>query len=383
VAEPIRIEDRKDVGDGVEAVLAVKRRNISASNALVAVLTLLAALWGAWWLYDRLTNVYVQDARVASDMLLLSSRVPGWVVEVAASESAVVSKGDTLLVIDSRSATAHLEDLSAAVSVLDAEIETVLARIHLVEQRTDSHYAGSTARLDAARSGLSAARSDLEVAEADWQRAGPLRERNLLSQQEWETERNEYRTATQTARRREAEVATAQADLSEVESERAEIDVLKADLHTLEQRREQALRQRERAYVDLVDHTLTSPIDGVIDELFIDPGEYVAPGQRLLIMHDTERVWVKANVKETDIRHLHEGQTVSVTVDAYPDQVRSGTVRRIGESATSQFALLPNPNPSGNFTKITQRLEVAIDLAEQDPRLKPGMMVEVKIRRGE
>jgi membrane fusion protein, multidrug efflux system len=72
---------------------------------------------------------------------------------------------------------------------------------------------------------------------------------------------------------------------------------------------------------------------------------------------------------------------VTVRVDAYPDGPTAGTVRRIGDAATSQFALLPNPNPSGNFTKITQRVEVTIDLDEPDPLFKPGMMVEVKIPR--
>ena len=89
-------------------------------------------------------------------------------------------------------------------------------------------------------------------------------------------------------------------------------------------------------------------------------------------------------MKETDLRHLAPGDAVSIRVDAYPDRARRGVIRRIGDAATSQFALLPNPNPSGNFTKVTQRLEVTIDFVEHDPRLKPGMMVEVKIpHRGE
>jgi membrane fusion protein (multidrug efflux system) len=66
-------------------------------------------------------------------------------------------------------------------------------------------------------------------------------------------------------------------------------------------------------------------------------------------------------------------------VDAYPGRVFRGEVFRIGQAATSKFALLPDPNPSGNFTKITQRLPVRILFAEQDTLLRPGMMVEVDI----
>ncbi|MFB0923090.1 MAG: HlyD family secretion protein, partial [Alphaproteobacteria bacterium] len=64
---------------------------------------------------------------------------------------------------------------------------------------------------------------------------------------------------------------------------------------------------------------------------------------------------------------------------AYPDQTFSGKVARIGEAATSEFALLPNPNPSGNFTKVTQRLPVRITLDPSQVALRPGMMVVVNI----
>jgi membrane fusion protein, multidrug efflux system len=71
-----------------------------------------------------------------------------------------------------------------------------------------------------------------------------------------------------------------------------------------------------------------------------------------------------------------------IRVDAYPDKVFAGEVYRIGQAATNKFALLPDPNPSGNFTKITQRLPVRIALTEKDHALRPGMMVEVDIALG-
>jgi membrane fusion protein (multidrug efflux system) len=236
-------------------------------------------------------------------------------------------------------------------------------------------------RLEAAESLVAAAQGDLEVAEADWQRAGPLRERNLLSQQQFEAIRNDHRHALQVARQRRAELAGARADLAEAEAEQAEVAVRRAELAALRQRRAVAGHQLDQADTTLSHYTIRAPADGVIDALFVDAGEHVAASQRVLVMHDPEDVFVKANVKETDVRHLAPGHVVSVRVDAYPDPARAGRVRRIGDAATSQFALLPNPNPSGNFTKITQRVEVTVDLDEADPLLKPGMMVELKIPR--
>jgi membrane fusion protein, multidrug efflux system len=95
--------------------------------------------------------------------------------------------------------------------------------------------------------------------------------------------------------------------------------------------------------------------------------------------HDPARVWVDANVKETEFSRLKDGAPATIIVDAYPDRQFHGLIARLGQAATSEFALLPSPNPSGNFTKVTQRLPVRITLEQDDQLLRPGMMVEVAI----
>ena len=135
----------------------------------------------------------------------------------------------------------------------------------------------------------------------------------------------------------------------------------------------------DRMGLDLGDRVIRSPIDGVVDKTFVNPSEYISVGQRLLMVHDPSKIWVDANVKETDIRHLKLGSPAKISIDAYPDEVFKGTITRIGNAATSQFALLPTPNPSGNFTKIAQRLTIRVDLEKASELLRPGMMVEVNI----
>ena len=111
----------------------------------------------------------------------------------------------------------------------------------------------------------------------------------------------------------------------------------------------------------------------------MDTGEYISPGQRLSLTHDPHSIWIEANIKETEIRKLKIGQIVDVGVDAYPDNSFAGRVITIGNTTTAEFALLPSPNPSGNFTKITQRLPVRIAIDQEEGLLRPGMMVEVNI----
>jgi len=132
--------------------------------------------------------------------------------------------------------------------------------------------------------------------------------------------------------------------------------------------------------IDVTDRRVRSPINGIVDEKFVQPGEYVIPGQRLFIIHDPKRVWIDADIKETKLSRLKRGQPVSISVDAYPRRPFTGRIERIGNAATSEFALLPSPNPSGNFTKITQRVPVRIAVEQPDDNpLRPGMMVEVDI----
>ena len=73
------------------------------------------------------------------------------------------------------------------------------------------------------------------------------------------------------------------------------------------------------------------------------------------------------------------GAQVTVSVDAFPGRTFQGEVVRIGSAATSQFALLPSPNPSGNFTKISQRIPIKIRISQDNGRFLPGMMVEIEI----
>ena len=120
---------------------------------------------------------------------------------------------------------------------------------------------------------------------------------------------------------------------------------------------------------------------GARDKLvrFVRKGEHVQAGQRILMFHDPDDIWIEANIRETDVGRIRVGMKADIRVDAYPGKLFEGKVFRIGQAATSQFALLPDPNPSGNFTKITQRLPVRILLGEKNPDLRPGMMVEVYI----
>lgn len=105
---------------------------------------------------------------------------------------------------------------------------------------------------------------------------------------------------------------------------------------------------------------IKSPIDGVIINKIVSPGEVVAVGQPVALVVDQENLYVTANVEETNLSRIKTGQKVDFTVDSLPGRRFNGYVVSIQKATVSTFSLLPQSNSSGNFTKVTQRVEVKI-----------------------
>jgi multidrug resistance efflux pump len=111
-------------------------------------------------------------------------------------------------------------------------------------------------------------------------------------------------------------------------------------------------------------------------------GAFVAAGTQLAVAYDFSHIFVTARVDETDIDAVHAGQTVDISVDAFPNSTLTGTVSQIQGGAAGVFSLFPQSNTSGNFQKVTQVIPVKIQLTNTDNlALVPGMNVSVKIHK--
>ena len=118
-----------------------------------------------------------------------------------------------------------------------------------------------------------------------------------------------------------------------------------------------------------------------MDETFFDAGERTLAGFRVALLHDPGKVWVSANIKETQVRYVKVGALAHIKVDSAPGANITGRVSVIRDLTVAEAALMPNPNATGVFTKITQRIPVRIDLDPGDTHLRPGSMVRVAIER--
>lgn len=354
-----------------------RARGFQRSIVFVVILAIVVLV--GFEVRDRVTHISESDARIAGHLVTISSRVAGWVTNVSVEEGDAVTVAQVLAIIDDRESRLRVRQLEAQVRIIGADRDRLAAERELIDAQTRSRLETQQARLNAARASVSALEAQTELAAAELGRARSLFDKKVVSRQELETAQAEARRLEGQHRMAIAELEESRAKLVEERAERGRLKVLDRQLEKLGHEQAEFQARLEQQKLDLTDRTIRSPVTGVVDKTFVDVGEFVTPGQRLAVVHDPANIWVEANIKETQIRKLALGLPVEIFIDAFPGDTFSGEIISIGHSTTGSFALLPNPNPSGNFTKITQRLRVRIAIAQREQKLRPGMMVEVRI----
>ncbi|MBV1904172.1 MAG: HlyD family secretion protein [Marinosulfonomonas sp.] len=331
------------------------------------------------WLVGRWAQVSLNDARIAVSLITVSSEVGGRVVSVPVTGGDAIKAGALMVSIDAEKAVLLLQGLHARLTGLAAHQAQLRTQQDMIRTQVASRLAAGRAQLDAAKANHEASVAALRNTQSRFDRVNELAARAITSAQVLESAQTALDTALQKEISANAAIATATANLAVIRSEEARISVLDQQYATLDAERAALMAERAQRQIDLSRREISAAFDGVVDRTFVDPGEYVSPGTRLLLYHNPGEVWVDANVKETEFRKIAIGAPARIKVDAYPGQEFRGEVTRLGGAATSQFALLPSPNPSGNFTKVTQRLPIRVSIEAEGVQLRPGMMVELSI----
>ena len=361
----------------LSAVMKSRRARIIALIAVVA----LVGYAMLHFMLDRAAYVSTADARIAADMIAVSTDISGKITSVKVSEGDEVKAGDILYTIDDREAAYTLAQYEAEAERLRAEIDREETRIQLASSKAGSEVEARRAGTHSASASVEAARSNFETAQRDYDRTKDLFERGLVPQSNLDQAKNALDTAQQALLRAQADRESAVAEQRTASITGEEVRLIEAGLPILRANLEQAEARVDAQKVVVEQHTIRSPIDGVVDELFYDAGEHSLRGFRMALLHDPNAVRVSANIKETDIRNVQVGAPVLVRADSEPGKLIKGHVARVHDATIAEAALMPNPNANGVFTKITQRISVRIDLEPTDVRLRPGSMVRVRIHK--
>ncbi len=366
---------------GKPAPAHLPRRGRTRWTRLIVIGGLIAvAVWlTAPWLIARFTKVHINDARIAARVVTISSEVAGRVTAIPLLVGDRVKEGDLVAEIDREMSQPQLDAVLSELAATDAQLTELQARKLLLQGQIAARRDGARASIAAAEANHQAARAVLKNARARHERVTRLAEQNITSQQMLDEAQAMLDTAVQQERAAFAAIESARADLAIVEADTAQIDVLDSQIASLQAERTGTEAERRLREIDLAQRTIAARFDGIIDATFVEVGEYVTPGTRIAMYHALDDVWIDANVKETAFGKIRIGSRARITVDAFPGRSFGGEVIGIGGAATSQLALLPSPNPSGNFTKVTQRLPIRLSIDAEDIALRPGMMVEVYV----
>jgi membrane fusion protein (multidrug efflux system) len=402
--------------------VARKRRRLT--RPILGAIILLALLIGVYFEWRQL-NTYesTDDAQVDGHINAISARISGHVIEVRAEDEMLVHAGDVLVRIDPRDYEVAVAKAEADLADAQAAYESSRINVPITSTTTSSQLTSSrSARADAAAGALAAtrqlnaagaridtARAQVLEAEANYQNASDdvARYKQLVDKDE--ISRQVYDTAVSAAAAAKATVDARKAAVAEAEQN---VNVARAAVEQANQRIEQAeanvqsaltapqqvavtearvksalaeIAQRrallDQARLNLSYTTVAAPVTGIVGKKTGEVGQNISPGQQLMAIVPLDDIWVTANFKETQLRHMKPGQTVRFGVDAYGHEY-TGRLTGLAGASGSKFSLLPPENATGNYVKVVQRIPVRIDIdpgQNDDHLLRPGMSVAPRV----
>ncbi len=352
------------------------------------------------------------DAQVDGHFAALSTRIEGtvaWVNPNAENDHAVKA-GDLLLQLDPRDYEVALERAKANLKIRQSQARGAQLEVPITDasafnqlRAAEAARQEALAAVETAEAELLGAQHRLEQdqavagrAERDRVRYQALVEKREISRSAYDSRETEAISAAQTV---ETDHAAVVADERKVAQSRSLVEQREAQIASARTAPQQSLTARAnsesaqaaidqaRAEVHAAELNLSytkvyAPVGGVVGHKTVELGNRVQPGQTLLTVVPVDDIWITANFKETQLRHMRAGQPVTIHVDSFDRDYR-GVVEDLAGASGPLFSLFPPENASGNYVKIVQRFPVRVRIEKgQDTahNLRPGMSVEARVR---
>jgi len=348
------------------------------------------------------------DAQVSADMVPISARVGGMVIDVPVMDNQDVLKGTLLAQIDPADYTNKVKEAQAELAAANAQANAADAQMQIAAASskgglgvaraalsgTTSSVAGADAQIQVAHAMVAKAQADSQKADNDLVRAQSLRKDDAIPQAQVDS-------FTSTAAASHAAVAQAQGQLSAAEDMKttaqtriaeaqgrveqsapvdAQLAAAKANADLAHARAAAAQVAVDQAQLNLSYTKIVAAADGHISKLAVHTGQLVQVSQVITNMLPSS-TYVIANFKETQVGDMKIGQAANVSIDAFPGRTFHGKVDSLAYGTGAQFSLLPPDNASGNFVKVVQRVPVKIIWTDlpKDVHLQAGLSTDVTV----
>jgi membrane fusion protein, multidrug efflux system len=353
--------DKADGGRNKEADGEEKRRKRRPFVWLIGiiVLLLLGAGGGYYW-YTTKGLESTDDAYTDGRAVVISPRVTGIVVSLDVTDNQFVHKGDPLIHIDPRQFDAAREQAEGTLASAKAQYQGQVLGAEVAEKNFP-------AQLEQAQAQLANAKAVVFKAQADYNRQKSL--------PKLATDQTNIDQATAALGEAEAQVKQAEAQVLAATPVPQRIGQANELVGQLNGQVEQSQGSLDQANLNLEWTVVRAPQDGWITQRNVEMGNLVTAGQQIFAIVSPE-IWITANFKETQLDLMRPGQSVKISVDAYPQLQLTGHVDSIQKGSGSKFSAFPAQNATGNFVKIVQRVPVKIVI---DHGLDPNLPLPLGI----
>ena len=337
------------------------------------------SFYGIRWLHYYFTHASTDDARVKGNLISVSPTVQGKIRLLPVQEGSRVEKGQLIAQLREEDYQAQVDVASGDVKAIEAALNEAGADLIMAKEKTEKEVQQAAAVLNASQARLKEAKAELLLAKLNFERTGKLYKSKSVSASDVDKVSSAFELARAKVVRAEEEINENKAKLKVAVANTGEVTLKQKRLESSKGKLEEAKANLEAKRLKLAHTTVTSPLEGVVAKKIANVGEVVKPGQPICVIIDLNNIWVEANLEETKIEHVRPGQLVDLKVDAYPKTEFAGKVVSIGAAAASEFSLIPESRSAGNFTKVTQRIPIRIEVVDPAKQLRPGMMVVVGI----
>ena len=400
------------VGGGERTSLSRLRRSKTGMRVLLALVALVVVASSVLLYRYLISWESTDDAQIDGYIYPVSSRVSGYVTRVLVDDNQYVEAGTVLVQLDPKDFEVAVANAKATLANDQASASALRTTVPITSVNTASQLSSAQADVDNAKAGLVAAQRSFQAAQASLQQAEandlkaqddvtrykPLAEKDEIPQRQYtqavdsqkataaavEAARAGAAAAEQAVTQARTRIAQAQAGLQYAETQPQQISVQRSRAQSADAETERAAAILQQAQLNLQYTTVVAPISGIVGQRSVQPGQNVAPGQQMMtiVPLDSQNIWVTANFKETQLKHMRPGQRAKISVDTY-DRKYEGRVLNIAGASGARYSLLPPENATGNYVKVVQRIPVKIVFEKgQDPEhlLRPGMSVEPSVR---
>ncbi|WP_238485171.1 HlyD family secretion protein [Rahnella rivi] len=353
-------EDKKeDKDDADEKGKGPGKKPLIILGIVVVVMVVVALIW---WLMTK-DQVNTDDAFIEGDAVTIAPKIAGYVTSLSVKDNQFVKKGDLLVEIDPRDATAQRDQAQA-------QLGLAVAQLHQAQVQFDLAKVQYPAQLAQAKAQQTRAEASLMNATADFRRQRGVDPR-ATTQQNIDSSSAQVRSAA-------ADLENAKAQVQVAAQVQLQIRQAETNVEARQQQVEQAKAQLESATLNLSYAQVRAPFDGYVTKRNVQIGTLVQAGSSLFSVVSKD-IWIAANFKESQLERMRPGNKVEITVDAYPDIKLQGHVDSVQQGTGSRFSAFPAENATGNYVKIVQRVPVKIVIdSGLDPKqpLPLGLSVE-------